>query len=178
LIAVALEMDCIAGVRSQPEPTPVGTARRTDGKRTATEVLVPGSVFVAPSPSSVSVVRSMMRRDLNSLGESAREDVALVASELLGNALRHGSALDNGQLAVDWRVGDEGVEIAVTDGGGPTWPAARQAAPVATNGRGLAIVSTLTSRWGVERHGMRTTVWAVVPVASTDHQPPARQRVG
>lgn len=123
-----------------------------------------GSVRVAPTPASVRTVRSVLRHDLAVLPEPVREDVALVATELLGNAMRHATSLNDGQLAVDWGVGETGVEIAVTDGGGPTEPVASEAAPTSTGGRGLSIVASLAAQWGVERDGVHTTVWAVVPV--------------
>lgn len=123
-----------------------------------------GSVRVAPTPSSVGTVRSALRKDLAVLPEAVREDVALVASELLGNAVRHAASLSDGQLAVDWGVGELGVEISVTDGGGATTPAVLDAAPTSIGGRGLSIVESVAARWGVERRGAQTTVWAVVPV--------------
>lgn len=126
-----------------------------------------GSVRVAPTPASVRDVRSVLRKDLAVLPEPVREDVALVASELLGNALRHASSLGDGQLAVNWGLGDWGVEISVTDGGGATTPSMHEADPTATGGRGLSIVASVAARWGVEQHGTQTTVWAVVPVPTS-----------
>lgn len=123
-----------------------------------------GSVRVAPTPASVRSVRCALREDLAVLPEPVREDVALVASELLGNALRHASSLPDGQLAVAWGMGELGVEIAVTDGGGATTPGVLDAGPDETGGRGLSIVESVAARWGVEQHGTQTTVWAVVPV--------------
>jgi serine/threonine-protein kinase RsbW len=122
------------------------------------------SVRVAPTPSSVGYVRSMLRDDLAVLPEPVREEVALVASELLGNAMRHARALDDGRLVIDWGVGDQGVEIAVTDGGADTDPVVNDPGPMATRGRGLSIVVALAARWGVERRGSLTTVWAIVPL--------------
>jgi serine/threonine-protein kinase RsbW len=122
------------------------------------------SVRVAPTPASVGYLRTVLRDDLAVLPERVREEVALVASELLGNAVRHAKALDDGQLAIDWGVGEYGVEIAVTDGGGSTLPVVREPGPTETRGRGLSIVASLAARWGVEQHGSGTTVWAVVPV--------------
>jgi len=98
------------------------------------------------------------------LPEPVREDAALVASELLGNAMRHGSSLADGRLAISWEVDAAGVEIAVTDGGGPTIPTVEEPAPTEIGGRGLSIVATLAATWGVEKHGSETTVWAVIPV--------------
>lgn len=128
-----------------------------------------GSVRVAPTAASVGSVRSALREDLAVLPEPVREDVALVATELLGNALRHASSLPDGQFAVDWGLGELGVEIAVTDGGGATTPGVLDAGPDATGGRGLTIVESVAARWGVEHHGAQTTVWAVVPVTPMVH---------
>lgn len=119
---------------------------------------------VAARPSSVAAVRSALRGDLAMLPEPVREDVALVATELLGNAMRHGSSLPDGRLAVSWEVDSAGVEIAVTDGGGPTQPVVEEPALTDVGGRGLSIVASLAADWGVERHGAQTTVWAVIAV--------------
>jgi anti-sigma regulatory factor (Ser/Thr protein kinase) len=116
----------------------------------------------------VGYVRAVLRDDLAVLPELVREEVALVASELLGNAVRHARALDDGQLVIDWGVGEYGVEIAVTDGGGSTQPMVSEPAPTEIGGRGLSIVATLAARWGVEQHGALTTVWAIVPLTMRD----------
>lgn len=123
-----------------------------------------GSVRVTATPASVGAVRSELRRDLAVLPAPVREDAELVLTELLGNAMRHGRALRDGSLAVSWVVGEIGVEIAVTDGSGPTLPVVIDAAPTQIGGRGLSIVSTLAASWGVDRRDAETTVWAIVPV--------------
>jgi len=123
---------------------------------------------VAPSAASVGYVRAVLRDDLAVLPEPVREEVALVATELLGNAVLHARALDDGQLAIAWGVGEYGVEVAVTDGGGPTRPVASDPGSTDTSGRGLSIVATLAARWGVERHDSSTTVWAVVPLTGRE----------
>ncbi len=121
-------------------------------------------VRVPSAPASVARVRKLLRRDLASLPAETREEAAIVASELVCNAVRHGSGLEDGKVAVQWAIGERGVEITVTDGGGPSVPAMRVAPPTATWGRGLSIVAQLTSGWGVDRVAGRTTVWAVIPV--------------
>lgn len=126
------------------------------------------SVRIAANAASVGHLRAVIRDDLAVLSEPVREEVALVATELFGNAVRHARALDDGQLAVAWGIGEYGVEIAVTDGGGLTSPAVHDPGPTETSGRGLSIVAMLAARWGVEQRGSLTTVWAVVPFADRD----------
>jgi serine/threonine-protein kinase RsbW len=126
------------------------------------------SLRVAPNPASVGYVRAVLRDDLAVLPEPVREEVALIATELLGNAVLHARALDDGQLSIAWGVGEHGVEIAVTDGGAPTQPEVAEAGSVDTSGRGLSIVATLAARWGVEQHDSSTTVWAVIPLTDRE----------
>lgn len=123
---------------------------------------------MTPNPASVGYVRAVLRDDLAVLPEPVREEVALVASELLGNAVLHARALDDGQLSIAWGVGEYGVEVAVTDGGAPTHPVAAEPGATDTSGRGLSIVATLAARWGVEQHASSTTVWAVVPLTGRE----------
>jgi two-component sensor histidine kinase len=92
-------------------------------------------------------------------------DVVAVVGELVGNAIRHARPLPGDVVRVAWKVRGEGgrqlVEIRVTDGGGdPELPRERIAGPESVDGRGLAIVSALTDRWGVERDGLGQSVWA------------------
>ena len=92
----------------------------------------------------------------------------MIATELVGNAVLHARALEDGQLTIAWGVGEHGVEISVTDGGSPTQPRVAEPESTDTRGRGLSIVATLAARWGVEQHDASTTVWAVVPLTDRD----------
>jgi anti-sigma regulatory factor (Ser/Thr protein kinase) len=93
-------------------------------------------------------------------------DVVAVVAELLGNAVRHAEPLPGGVIRLAVRVGQAiGTESAyvvlrVTDGGADREPTARMASPDSVDGRGLAIVSALARRWGVEREGEGQCVWA------------------
>jgi serine/threonine-protein kinase RsbW len=122
------------------------------------------SLRVSPTPASAGYVRAVLRDDLAVLPELVREEVALIATELVGNAVLHARALEDGQLAIAWGVGEYGVEISVTDGGSPSEPLVAEPRLTDTRGRGLAIVARLAARWGVEQHDSSTTVWAVVPL--------------
>jgi anti-sigma regulatory factor (Ser/Thr protein kinase) len=92
------------------------------------------------------------------------DDALLVLSELLGNALRHARPLDSGHLKLSWKAGPEGLEIAVTDGGGPTNPRELHPPVSALGGRGLSIVRDLAIDWGVRHDENGTTVYAVLAI--------------
>lgn len=95
-------------------------------------------------------------------------DVATVAAELVGNAVRHAAPLPGGVMRVAWRLVRAGlIEIRVTDGGAASSPAPRAADPEAPDGRGLTIVAALSARWGVDREGSAQCVWAHIPIPAT-----------
>jgi len=126
------------------------------------------SVVLLPSaPASVAVARRRITADLAAAGifETAIGDAALVLSELLSNSILHARPLHGRWLQVAWIVDAGSVEIAVSDGGGPTRPHAEPPSLSSLGGRGLGIVDHLSDRWGVRADGQGITVWAVVPAA-------------
>jgi anti-sigma regulatory factor (Ser/Thr protein kinase) len=128
------------------------------------EVRASPVVLLPYTPSSVPVARHRLRADLVSAGifEPAVGDAALVVSELLSNAIRHAAPLPGSQVRVTWTLSDSTLCVAVSDAG--TGPLPRPARPMlsAQGGRGLGIVESLSSRWGVRRDDGETTVWAVL----------------
>lgn len=95
-------------------------------------------------------------------------DVVAVVAELVGNAVRHAEPLPGGVVRVAWRLAPAEfpdltmVDLRVTDGGAENSPVVRAVGPEAMNGRGLAIVAALATRWGVERDGLGQCVWATL----------------
>jgi anti-sigma regulatory factor (Ser/Thr protein kinase) len=93
-----------------------------------------------------------------------RHDARLVLSELISNAIRHAPPLASGDLAVAWGLDRGHIYLEVTDGRGTTEPRQVAAAhPESIGGRGLAIVTVLTSNWGVRLDDAARTVYAVLP---------------
>lgn len=91
--------------------------------------------------------RRFIEREVERLGATAiADDAALVAAELLANAVQHGAAPV--RICVGGHA--DGVRIEVRDGN-PRPPV--RPAPSTTNmtGRGLALVDAVAARWGVER---------------------------
>lgn len=135
------------------------------------------SVQLLPyTASSVGVARRRLIADLTEAGiyEATACDAGLVLSELISNALRHATPLPGSVVRVSWMLGDDCVEVAVSDGGGATVPMVNKPASSAVGGRGLGIVDRLSLRWGVYTRpdGTETTVWAALPLsAETEHSP-------
>ena len=96
--------------------------------------------------------------DHRGLAPQVVEDARLVATELVGNAVRHASPLGNGTVLVRWDADGSMLDLSVCDGGGPTEPVRVDASPNEVRGRGLAIVEALSSTWWVEHTSQLHTV--------------------
>jgi anti-sigma regulatory factor (Ser/Thr protein kinase) len=126
------------------------------------------SVVLLPcAPASVAVARRRLTDDLSAAGikSQAVGDAALVISELLSNSIKHAWPLPGEQVQVTWLVERGSVQVAVSDGGGPTRPRQDQPPVSAVGGRGLGIVQHLSRDWGIRVDGDGQTVWAVLPTA-------------
>ncbi len=113
---------------------------------------------------SAGVARHRLREVLEqqAVARQVIDDAALVVSELVGNAVLHGSPLRHGHLLLEWHDEADGVCLCVIDGGGHTVPAPRNAEPTDSSGRGLGIVDAVARDWGVDRTENRARVWALV----------------
>ncbi len=113
----------------------------------------------------VATARRLVRAAVSDGGELPAElldSILLVTSELVTNGLRHGEPPV--LLTVD-RIGSR-LRLTVTDGGSKI-PRPRMASPESTGGRGLFLVSVLSTAWKIEPHGKErlgagqgTSVWA------------------
>ncbi len=121
---------------------------------------------VRHTAASAGPVRHWLLAELARRGLPAplRADAALLASELVANAVRHARALPGGVLRVGWELTGQWLVIWVTDGGGWDTPRLRPAGPRETRGRGLALVDAIALDWGVEPDGATgaTAVWAAL----------------
>lgn len=125
-----------------------------------------GAMLVRHEPATASAVRRELALDLDLHGvpAEATEDVLLVASELVGNAVRHAVAAgDEAAWTVEWSVQSDAVLVSVDDPS-DALPVLRHAAPDAPSGRGLAIVAALSIDWGVMRLSKGKRVWAKVGI--------------
>ena len=122
-------------------------------------------VTVPHARSSVIAARHALADELAAKGVETpmRDDAVLVLSELVSNAIKHAAPLPSGVICVCWALQQDRLHLEITDGGGLTRPQAAVAAVSSLGGRGLDIVRTICSEWGVTEDGNAVTVWADLP---------------
>lgn len=118
---------------------------------------------LAATADAPALARQAARRALAHWDAAAKDIALLVISELVTNAVRHGSASpgDVVGLRVQRRGGATRIEVSDSSGNGAV--AVPDGSPLhredARSGWGLPIVAELTDRWGVEHRGACTCVW-------------------
>jgi anti-sigma regulatory factor (Ser/Thr protein kinase) len=141
-------------------------------------------MLVPHSPPSASAVRHRFVDEMRARGlpPMVIDDAALVLSELVGNAIRHGAPLPGGGIRVGWTVSADIIRVEVADGGrGPlrheaSAPLAAGGSADAERGRGLAIVSLLTTSRGSAFDSTSAVVWADVSTSQVVDLRAAEQR--
>jgi anti-sigma regulatory factor (Ser/Thr protein kinase) len=108
-------------------------------------------------PAEVSRSRRFVADALERSGRHPTDAVMLVTSELVSNAVMHGTDPVELHLALD----DERLHLEVVDAGGVVLGPHAMPDALALGGRGLPLVDALTQAWGSERDSRgRTMVWA------------------
>lgn len=100
------------------------------------------------------VVRAAVSRGITGM---ANQVIELLSSELLANAVLHGP--EGSAIGLQVAHTEEVVRVSVSDAGVSS-PVVMHTEPSALNGRGMAIVEAMSSRWGVDEHrDGGKTVW-------------------
>lgn len=123
------------------------------------------AIQVRHEPTSAGLVRRRVGADLAEHGiePESIDEVVLVISELVGNAVRHTPMDDADPLAVRWELDSDGVLVEVTDASTEP-PRPRTPGSNEPSGRGLQIVAAMADDWGVVPLHSGKRVWAHVPV--------------
>ncbi|MGW4512997.1 ATP-binding protein [Streptomyces sp. NPDC004393] len=117
-------------------------------------------ISIAADRALIAEVRHSVRAALASWGAGAiADDMAVVASELASNALKHAG----GEATVRLRLA-EGQALLEVDDISLRRPVSRRAGAEVEEGRGLFLVQALAAEWGWRyRKGGGKTVWASLP---------------
>jgi anti-sigma regulatory factor (Ser/Thr protein kinase) len=125
------------------------TAQSLTGRETAWFPVEPGSVAAART--------WLLGRSSELVAGQRSEDLALVLSEIVTNAVRHGGGA--GQVEISVTPKPEFLCVQVTDDGPGFAPRPGAMASEPSGGFGLFLVERLTRRWGLTREAQRTRVW-------------------
>lgn len=89
--------------------------------------------------------------------EPMKETLMLLVSEVVTNAVQH---THSAQVIVELaHIDVDTVRCAVTDDAAEQAPTVMSTEPSRVGGLGMAIVESLSSRWGCERDGSSKSVW-------------------
>jgi len=121
------------------------------------EVTSAAAEAVVPNrPDSTPAARAFLSRLLDGWGvpEDVIDDASLLATELLSNAVKHGSGLVTLRVEVD----DGVIQVKVHDDAAGL-PVVENSDPTSVRGRGLFIVECVADQWGSDPDDPGKTVW-------------------
>jgi anti-sigma regulatory factor (Ser/Thr protein kinase) len=117
-------------------------------------------VFELPAePGAVSAARRALLALNGELPSSIRDDVLLLVTELVSNAVRHAEPGADRALRVELRRRRQMVRVAVFDGGSGFTAEAPQATRDESGGWGLFLVDQIADRWAVTQTASGTCAW-------------------
>lgn len=169
--------DTVAGEPVPGETAVAGTESMPPGLGTAGPSSL-RQVFLAIGPESAKAARDFTKSTLREWGlDGVVQEAALIASELVTNAIRHGGCCartegepgpDRGdrvdRVELAWQRQTSRVICMVTDRS-PRPPVLSEADSDAESGRGLQVVAALAATWGWMTLGTRSkAVWAALAV--------------
>ena len=107
-------------------------------------------VTVPASPGAATALRRAVRALEDFLGAGKADEVELLVTELVTNAIKHAEAAGRNTITLDARVEDDKLRIAVSDRGEGFKPTPRSPLRSEPGGWGLMLVEGIADSWGVE----------------------------
>lgn len=122
-----------------------------------------------PEPPPPARAREIIGSVVPRLPSGTTDDVLLLTSEVVSNAIRHGAQAPSQEIVLRLERGEHNVRVEVlNDGPGFTPRPPFQPTEEREGGYGLYLVDSLARSWGVDREGDRTKVWFEVSDGATD----------
>ena len=116
---------------------------------------------------SAALARRAIAAEDPRLPPSVQDDVSLLVTELITNAVRHGGARNDRTLHLKLRRGTDGIRVEVVDPGTDFELPASPERGDASGGWGLYLVDQIAARWGVTLVPAGTCVWFELPTGLT-----------
>jgi sigma-B regulation protein RsbU (phosphoserine phosphatase) len=154
---------------------PAVVARKGSESVASSSRTVRATLYLAPAREAPSMARHVLAAAGSAAGltDDQTEALALCASEAVTNAVVHAGT----SVRVDLLVNDVGARVLVHDDEPADAeltrrtvqrPVAAPREPLAIGGRGLAMIDSLATTWGVEPNLPGKTVWFVVGTSPDD----------
>jgi anti-sigma regulatory factor (Ser/Thr protein kinase) len=116
------------------------------------------SVRFARGPSAASAARNALLALESRVDARCLDDIRLLVSELVTNAVRHGDGGSEGDVQLDVSIEAPRLRVEVADPGAGFDPQPRDDEMTRPGGWGLYLVDRIADRWGVVRNRMNR-VW-------------------
>jgi len=131
-------------------------------------------VSLAARPDAACQARRVVEEVLDGMAPEVRDRAVLLTSELVTNAVMHAC----GPVELEVVGADDGVRICVADGAHDN-PVMRHPGLLSDSGRGMAIVESVASAWGVRHTATGKVVWFVLatPTSPADPGSPPHREV-
>jgi anti-sigma regulatory factor (Ser/Thr protein kinase) len=127
------------------------------------------SVSLPARPATVGAVRELLRELplLQQLAHEQRQTLLLLASEIIGNAVKHGS-VEGDEIEVRVALDGAGVVVSALDAARAGPPMLLTPETEREGGRGLALLDRVADAWGERIDGGRREVWFALDVRPPD----------
>jgi anti-sigma regulatory factor (Ser/Thr protein kinase) len=117
------------------------------------------AVELTGTPTAGLAARRVFLARNGALPRAVRDDVLLLMTELVTNAVRHADAGPDRMVRLELRQRPGAVRVAVCDEGPGFAPKATCSRPDETGGWGLLLVDRIADRWAVTPTATGTCVW-------------------
>jgi anti-sigma regulatory factor (Ser/Thr protein kinase) len=137
----------------------MGQASNIASSAAATDPAQSLSLELPATPTAAPAARRALLADRGTLPPSVRDDVLLLVTELVNNAVRHAKAGADRPLRVEVRHRAPTLRVAVFDEGTGFTSDGPRSEGDESGGWGLFLVDQIADRWGITPTGSGTCVW-------------------